>query len=139
MKHAGILGGVFAIIVLYFFLRRFDSTFIVSLCIPFSVIAACGLMYFMGKTLNILSMCGLMLGIGMLVDDAIVVLESIDRRRRTVSDANLAAQIGAREVSMAVTCSTLTPSPLPFASPRRARSTTSLRRVSSRPRGTSLS
>src|SRR2546425_2279620 len=108
LKHAGILGGVFAIIVLYFFLRRFDSTFIVSLCIPFSVIAACGLMYFMGKTLNILSMCGLMLGIGMLVDDAIVVLESIDRRRRTVSDANLAAQIGAREVSMAVTCSTLT-------------------------------
>src|SRR5213594_539168 len=108
LKHAGILGGVFAIIVLYFFLRRFDSTFIVSLCIPFSVIAACGLMYFMGKTLNILSMCGLMLGIGMLVDDAIVVLESIDRKRRTVSDTNQATLTGAREVSMAVTCSTLT-------------------------------
>src|SRR5262245_65157060 len=95
LKHAGILGGLFAIVVLYFFLRRFDSTFIVSLCIPFSVIAACGLMYFMGKNLNILSMCGLMLGVGMVVDDAIVVLEALDRRRRTVGDPGRAAQVAA--------------------------------------------
>ncbi len=108
LRHSGILGALFAVVVLYYFLRRFDSTLIVSLCIPFSIIAACGLMYFMGKTLNVLSMCGLMLGIGMLVDDAIVVLESIDRKRRTVPDASRAALIGAHEVSMAVTCSTLT-------------------------------
>src|SRR6266704_487824 len=62
----------------------------------------------MGKSLNVLSMCGLMLGIGMLVDDAIVVLESIDRKRRTEPDASKAALVGAREVTMAVTCSTLT-------------------------------
>ncbi len=108
LKNAGLLGALLAVAVLYYFLRRFDSTLIVSLSIPFSIVAACGLMYFMGKTLNVLSMCGLMLGIGMLVDDAIVVLESIDRKRRTVVDANRAALVGAHEVSMAVTCSTLT-------------------------------
>jgi len=108
LKNAGILGALFAVVVLYYFLRRFDSTLIVSLSIPFSVVAACGLMYFMGKSLNVLSMCGLMLGIGMLVDDAIVVLESIDRKRRTEPDASKAALVGAHDVSMAVTCSTLT-------------------------------
>jgi HAE1 family hydrophobic/amphiphilic exporter-1 len=108
LRHAGIVGALFAVVVLYFFLRRLDSTLIVSFSIPFSVIAACGIMYFMGKTLNVLSMCGLMLGVGMLVDDAIVVLESIDRKRREVPDAHAAALIGARDVSMAVTCSTLT-------------------------------
>jgi len=108
LRYAGILGALFAVIVLYYFLRRLDSTLIVSFSIPFSVIAACGLMYFMGRTLNVLSMCGLMLGIGMLVDDAIVVLESIDRKRRTVADPHEAALVGAREVTMAVTCSTLT-------------------------------
>jgi hydrophobic/amphiphilic exporter-1 (mainly G- bacteria), HAE1 family len=108
LTHAGILGALLAIVVLYFFLRRLDSTLIVSLSIPFSVIAACGLMYFMGKSLNVLSMCGLMLGVGMLVDDAIVVLEAIDRKHRVIEDPKAAALIGAREVSMAVTCSTLT-------------------------------
>ena len=108
LRHAGILGALFAVAVLYFFLRRLDSTLIVSFSIPFSVIAACGIMYFMGKSLNVLSMCGLMLGVGMLVDDAIVVLESIDRKRRDVRGARAAALVGAREVSMAVTCSTLT-------------------------------
>jgi HAE1 family hydrophobic/amphiphilic exporter-1 len=62
----------------------------------------------MGKSLNILSMCGLMLGVGMLVDNAIVVLESIDRRHRLESDTRAAALAGARDVALAVTCSTLT-------------------------------
>src|SRR5262245_47486921 len=108
LKNAGILGALFAVVVLYYFLRRIDSTLIVSLSIPFSVVAACGLMYFMGKSLNVMSMCGLMLGIGMMVRGAIVVLESIDRKRRTEPDASKAALIGAHDVSMAVTCSTLT-------------------------------
>ncbi len=108
LTHAGILGALLAVAVLYYFLRRLDSTLIVSFSIPFSVIAACGLMYFMGKSLNVLSMCGLMLGIGMLVDDAIVVLESIDRTHRGEEDPRTAALVGARDVSMAVTCSTLT-------------------------------
>jgi HAE1 family hydrophobic/amphiphilic exporter-1 len=108
LTSSGAMGGVMAVAILYFFLRRFTSTVIVSLSIPFSVIAACGVMYFMGKTLNILSMMGLMLGVGMLVDNAIVVLESIDRRQREEPDARKAALEGAGAVAMAVLASTLT-------------------------------
>src|SRR5688572_16251429 len=108
LTQSGAIGGLMAIIILYFFLRRLQSTSIVALSIPFSIIAAIGVMYFMGKTLNILSMMGLMLGVGMLVDNAIVVLESIDRRQRTESDPKKAALEGAASVAMAVTASTLT-------------------------------
>ena len=65
-------------------------------------------MFFMGKTLNVLSMMGLMLAVGMLVDNAVVVLESIDRLHRTEPDREKAALLGARSVSTAVTASTLT-------------------------------
>jgi HAE1 family hydrophobic/amphiphilic exporter-1 len=108
LRNSGIVGALLAVTVLYFFLRRTDSTVIVSSCIPFSVLAACGVMYFMGKNLNILSLSGLMIGVGMLVDNAIVVLEAIDRKHRTEPDPKQAAMIGAREVVMAVVCSTLT-------------------------------
>ncbi|MEM7583649.1 MAG: efflux RND transporter permease subunit [Acidobacteriota bacterium] len=108
LTRAGAIGALFAIVVLYFFLRRFGATLIVSLSIPFSIIAACGIMYFMGKTLNVLSMMGLMLGVGMLVDNAIVVLESIDRKRRQEPDPRTASLAGARNVSMAVIASTAT-------------------------------
>ena len=108
LKRAGAIGALLAVFTLYFFLRRLDSTVIVSLSIPFSVIAACGVMYFMGKTLNLLSMMGLMLGVGMLVDNAIVVLESIDRRHREEPSTREAARQGARQVTMAVTASTIT-------------------------------
>ena len=108
LKSSGYIGALLAVLVLYFFLRRIDSTLIVSFSIPFSMIATCGFMYFTGRTLNILSMSGLMLGIGMLVDNAIVVLESIDRRHRVEKDTRKAALEGARDVSLAVICSTLT-------------------------------
>jgi hydrophobic/amphiphilic exporter-1 (mainly G- bacteria), HAE1 family len=108
LRHAGTVGGLLAVLVLYYFLRKLDSTLIISFSIPFSVITACGMMYFMGRSLNVLSMAGLMLGIGMLVDDAIVVLEAIDRKRRQMPDSKEAARIGSKEVAMAVTCSTLT-------------------------------
>jgi HAE1 family hydrophobic/amphiphilic exporter-1 len=108
LQRAGIVGALLAIFVLYFFLRRLDSTLIVSFSIPFSIIAACGVMYFMGMNLNILSMMGLMLGVGMLVDNAIVVLESIDRQHRDEPDSKKAALEGARGVMMAVISSTLT-------------------------------
>ncbi|HEU4402020.1 MAG TPA: efflux RND transporter permease subunit [Candidatus Polarisedimenticolia bacterium] len=108
LKDAGLVGALLAVIVLYFFLRRIDSTLIVSFSIPFSIVAACGLMYFMGKNLNILSMMGLMLGVGMLVDNAIVVLESIDRRNREEHDPKNAALEGTRAVAVAVISSTLT-------------------------------
>jgi hydrophobic/amphiphilic exporter-1 (mainly G- bacteria), HAE1 family len=108
LTSSGMIGGLLAVLVLYFFLRRLDSTIIVSLSIPFSVIAACGVMYFLGKTLNILSMMGLMLGVGMLVDNAIVVLESIDRRHREERNTKKAALEGAGHVAMAVLASTCT-------------------------------
>jgi hydrophobic/amphiphilic exporter-1 (mainly G- bacteria), HAE1 family len=108
LTQSGFVGGLLAVAILYFFLRRLASTSIVALSIPFSVIAACGVMYFMGKTLNVLSMMGLMLGVGMLVDNAIVVLESVDRHQRTERDPKKAALQGASAVAMAVTASTLT-------------------------------
>ena len=108
LTRAGFLGALLAVVVLYFFFRRLGTTLIISLSIPFSVIAACGMMYFLGKTLNVLSMMGLMLGVGMLVDNAIVVLESIDRERRKTPDARRAALQGAGSVAVAVTASTLT-------------------------------
>jgi len=108
LKNSGTVGALLAVVVLYFFLRRLDSTLIVSFSIPFSIVAACGVLYFMGKTLNVLSMMGLMLGVGMLVDNAIVVLESIDRKHRILGNSRRAALEGTRDVAMAVTCSTLT-------------------------------
>ncbi len=108
LLKAGAIGALLAVFSLYFFLRRLDSTIIVSLSIPFSIIAACGVMFFMGKTLNILSMMGLMLGVGMLVDNAIVVLESIDQRHRVEPDVKKAALQGSKQVVMAVTASTAT-------------------------------
>lgn len=108
LTRAGLWGALLALVVLYIFLRRIGTTLIVSLSIPFSVIAACGAMFFLGKTLNILSMMGLMLGVGMLVDNAIVVLEAIDRKKRTESDPKIAAFEGAKSVAMAVIASTAT-------------------------------
>ncbi len=108
LLSSGIVGSLFAVACLFVFLRRFDSTFIVSLSIPFSVIATCGVLYFAGGSLNILSMMGLMLAVGMLVDNAVVVLESIDRRHRTEPDREVAAIVGARQVAVAVATSTLT-------------------------------
>ena len=108
LKKAGLTGALLATLSLWFFLRRMDSTVIVALSIPFSIIATCGVMYFMGSSLNVLSMMGLMLAVGMLVDNAIVVLESIDRRMRNEGDRQKAALEGAGQVVMAVTASTIT-------------------------------
>jgi HAE1 family hydrophobic/amphiphilic exporter-1 len=105
---AGTIGALLAIFSLYFFLRRLDSTLIVSLSIPFSVLAACGVLFFAGKSLNVLSMMGLMLAVGMLVDNAVVVLESIDRTHRRQPDRKRSALEGASQVSVAVAASTLT-------------------------------
>jgi HAE1 family hydrophobic/amphiphilic exporter-1 len=108
LLRAGVIGALLAVLSLYFFLRRLDSTTIVALSIPFSIIAACCVLFFMGKSLNILSMMGLMLAVGMLVDNAVVVLESIDRTHRVEKDRKKAALVGARQVAVAVSASTLT-------------------------------
>ncbi|MEM6293265.1 MAG: efflux RND transporter permease subunit [Myxococcota bacterium] len=108
LQRAGLMGAAMAILCLYAFLRRLKSTLIVAMCIPFSVLATCGVLYFIGKTLNLLSMMGLMLGVGMLVDNAIVVLEAIDRRQRDEPNARLATLHGAGSVTVAVIAATAT-------------------------------
>jgi len=108
LRKAGVIGALLATLTLYFFLRRFDSTVIVALSIPFSLLATCGVLFFIGGSLNILSMMGMMLAVGMLVDNAIVVLESIDRRLRDLDDRRPAAIEGAGQVLVAVTASTTT-------------------------------
>jgi HAE1 family hydrophobic/amphiphilic exporter-1 len=101
-------GAVLAIIILYLFLRNVRSTLVIALSIPISFIATFTLVYFNGLTLNMMSLGGLALGVGMLVDNSIVVLENIYRHREEGESRLLAAQNGAGEVAMAITASTLT-------------------------------
>ena len=101
-------GGVLAIIVLFFFLRSISSTAVIATAIPVSIVASFGLMYFGGFTLNLMTLGGLALGIGMLVDNAIVVLENIYRHRESGLDTKEAAVFGSEEVTAAVIASTLT-------------------------------
>ena len=108
LTEAGAVGGLLAVVVLYLFLRRVDTTIIVSLAIPISIVASCTVLYFLGKNLNILSMMGLMLGVGLLVDDAIVVLESIFRYHEKSADAKRASILGTSAVAMAVVAATAT-------------------------------
>ena len=108
LKSAAVGGGLLAVLVLFFFLKRFPPTLIVGLSIPCSVVATFAAMYLSGVTLNIMSLGGLALGVGMLVDNAIVVLESIARCREEGDPPREAALRGVREVGMAVAASTLT-------------------------------
>ena len=103
-----LLGGLIAIVVLLLFLKDLRSTIIIGVSIPISIIATFFLMYRTGTTLNIMSLGGLALGVGMLVDNAIVVLESIFKKREAGAGAFEAARDGAAEVGMAVVASTLT-------------------------------
>ncbi len=106
--QAGIIGGLLAIIILYFFLRNFWTTVIISLSIPVSVVATFNLMYGADLSLNIMSLGGIALGIGMLLDNSIVVLENISRQREKDKPILSAVHDGASEVGGAVTASTLT-------------------------------
>ena len=101
-------GGFLAIFILYLFLRNKSTTAIIALAIPISITATFGLLYFTGLTLNQMTFGGLALGIGMMVDNAIVVLENIVRQRRRGRAAIEAAHVGAREVAGAVVAATLT-------------------------------
>ncbi|MFH1562653.1 MAG: efflux RND transporter permease subunit [Nitrospirota bacterium] len=107
-KWSGIEGGIFVVIVLLFFLRNVRPTFIVSLAIPFSIITAFIFMYFKGFTINIMTLSGLIIAMGRLVDDAIVVIENIFRHISAGKDRQEAAIVGATEVSMPIIVSTLT-------------------------------
>lgn len=103
-----IYGGVLAVIVLLLFLRSFKTTMVVAFSIPISVLFAIVLMYFSGVTLNIISLSGLALGVGMLVDNSIVVIENIYRLRSEGMSKVQAAVYGAKQVSGAIFASTLT-------------------------------
>lgn len=105
---SGMVGAVLAVGVLFFFLRRIGTTLIVSLAIPISVLGTCSFMYFTGRSLNVLSMMGLMLAVGMLIDNAVVVLESIYQRMGRGEDAETATLGGTRDVGRAVVSATLT-------------------------------
>lgn len=106
--NSTLLGGLLAIIILLLFLRNLSSTTIIATAIPISIIATFGLMYFGGLTLNIITFGGLALGIGMLVDSAIVVLENIYRHRENGMAPLESALKGASEVSGAIIASTVT-------------------------------
>lgn len=108
VKSATIQGGALAILVLLFFLRSVSSMLIIGVAIPVSVIATFAVMHGAGFTLNTVSFGGLALGVGMLVDNAIVVLENVFRHREQGKSIFQAAIEGSREVALAVTASTLT-------------------------------
>lgn len=103
-----IFGAILAIIILLVFLKDIKPTLVIACSIPVSVIFAVVLMYFSGVTLNMISLSGLALGIGMLVDNSIVVIENIYRMRSEGLSARRAAVEGAKQVSGAITASTLT-------------------------------
>ena len=105
----GFFGALFAVIVLYLFLRNIRSTLIIGTAIPISIVATFILMFFSGTTINILSLGGLALGIGLMVDSSIVVLENIYRYRTEKKyPRERAAILGTREVASAVVASTVT-------------------------------
>ena len=101
-------GAVFAVLVLLFFLRDLKPTFITLLSIPVSIVFALVLMYFSGVTINMISLSGLAVAVGMLVDNSIVVIENIFRLRRLGVSPAKAAVAGAKQVAAAITSSTLT-------------------------------
>ena len=108
VKNSALLGVLLAIVVLFVFLRRMGTTLIVAVSIPVSIIATFNLMFFSGLTINILTLGGLALGAGMLVDNAIVVIESIFRNQERGLSVRDASITGTSEVAGAVSASTLT-------------------------------
>ena len=108
LAEAGLIGLVLSIVVLWFFLRHWPSVAMVTLAIPICFVMTLGFMYFAGVTLNILTMMGLLLAIGMLVDNAVVVVESIYQEREKFPDNPVAASIvGTRHVAIALSAGTL--------------------------------
>jgi hydrophobic/amphiphilic exporter-1 (mainly G- bacteria), HAE1 family len=108
LVQGGVIGGVFAMLVLFLFLRRFRLTLIITLSIPLSLLIALVVMFFSGESLNILTILGLMIGVGMLVDNSIVVAENIHRLHKDGLNRRDACVRGAGEIALAITMATLT-------------------------------
>jgi HAE1 family hydrophobic/amphiphilic exporter-1 len=108
LAEAGAIGLVLSIAVLFFFLRHWPSTLMVTLAIPVCFVITLGFMYFFGQSLNILTLMGLLLAVGMLVDNAVVVVESIyQERERFPDDPIRASLVGTKHVSIALSAGTI--------------------------------
>ncbi len=103
-----LIGGILAILFIFIFLRNWRPTLTIALAVPLSIITTFIALYLAGYTINLLTLGGLALGIGMLVDNAVVVIESIFRHIEEGDDREKAAKVGSAEVGMAITASTLT-------------------------------
>ena len=109
LRNSGLIGGSLAFLVLFVFLRHLPTTLVVALAVPLSLLVTLCALYFLGLSLNILTMMGMMLAIGMLVDNAVVVTESIYRYRQLSPGSPMQATLaGVREVGMAVIAGTAT-------------------------------
>ncbi|MFW5981725.1 MAG: efflux RND transporter permease subunit [Halanaerobiaceae bacterium] len=108
VAQSAVIGGILAVIILFLFLKNFRTTIIIGISIPISIITTFLLMYFGDLTLNMMTLGGLALGIGMLVDNSIVVLENIFRYQSKGYNRLEAAKKGSQEVAMAIVASTLT-------------------------------
>jgi HAE1 family hydrophobic/amphiphilic exporter-1 len=107
LRREAFLGGILAMIIIFIFLRNIQSVMIIGLAIPISVLAAFSMMYVFGINLNIITLAGFTLGVGMLVDNSIVVIENIFKKRRSIFDRKQASVLGSLEVAKAITISTL--------------------------------
>ncbi|MCP4806831.1 MAG: efflux RND transporter permease subunit [Proteobacteria bacterium] len=108
LTKTALQGGLFAVIILFIFLREIRMTLLIAASIPLSLMMTVTVLYFMGGSLNLLSLMGLMIAVGMVVDNAIVVVETIYRRRQAARTPSEAAIDGTAEVNLAITLSTLT-------------------------------
>ena len=108
LLDSGKIGGIFAVLVLYFFLRRLRMTLIITLAIPLSMLIALTAMFFAEESLNILSLLALMISVGLLVDNSVVVAENIHRLARSGVPRREAAIRGTAEIALAITMATLT-------------------------------
>lgn len=108
LVNTALTGGAFAVVVLFAFLREWRMTLLIAACIPFALMLTVTTLYFGGRTLNLLSLMGLMLAVGMVVDNSIVVVESIYARRQEGERPKPAAVEGTADVNLAITLSTMT-------------------------------
>lgn len=108
VSSSAITGGLLAVLILFIFLRSLRSTIVIAISIPVSIIVTLMLMFFAGLTLNLMTLTGLALGIGMLVDNSIVILENIFRYREKGAKLTASAILGSQEMITAITASTLT-------------------------------
>ncbi|MCA9720153.1 MAG: efflux RND transporter permease subunit, partial [Myxococcales bacterium] len=107
LKNTGVYGGILGVIVLFLFLRRMTTTLVAAACIPLTILATCGVLFLRGEELNCIVLLGLVLGVGMLIDNAVVIVESIENHARLGESVNAAIARGSREVGLATIASTV--------------------------------